>query len=70
MMQENYDHNTQYYINAPYTNDWYRRLQRNEYVDVDLLKQFGYTISITPKQTIVIEDLMMFLKNYTQQQNK
>lgn len=70
MMQENYDHNTQYYINAPYTNDWYRRLQRNEYVDVDLLKQFGYTISITPKPTILIEDLMRFLKNYTQQQNK
>lgn len=64
MMQENDDHDTRYYINAPYTNDWNRRLQRNEYVDVDLLKKFGYDVSITLKPTIVIEDLISMLESY------
>lgn len=47
LIPEEHGHTTEYYIEAPYKNDWNESLTNNEYCDKDLLKIFGYEIQIT-----------------------
>ena len=46
LIPEEHEHNTEYYINAPYKLDWYESLTDNEYCDKDLLRLFGYEVQI------------------------
>lgn len=59
LIPEEHGHTTEYYINAPYKNDWNESLTDNEYCDKDLLRMFGYEVQITAyhKQLSVDETL-------------
>lgn len=46
-LPEGNNHTIQFYINEPEKNNWYRLVTGNEYVDSDLLRQFGYDVKFT-----------------------
>lgn len=51
LIPEQHGHTTDYYINAPYKNDWDASLSENEYCDKDLLGMFGYDVMIVKTAT-------------------
>ncbi len=61
MIPEENGHDYEYYSEIPYRGDWYRKLTGNEFVNTSLLEDFGYTINVTPKPTILVEELLTLL---------
>lgn len=57
LIPEENGHTTEYYINAPYINDWNDKLNGDEYCDKDLLKKFGYNITIIQDNTKKIQNI-------------
>ena len=50
MIPNAHGHDTYYYKTVPYKLDWYRNLNGKEYIDVELLKQFGYNVKFIKKE--------------------
>lgn len=48
-LPEGNGHDTNFYINEPYKNHWDKKRDSNNYIDAELLKQFGYNIKFINK---------------------
>ena len=55
-LPEGNNHTKMFYMNEPTKNNWYRLVDGNEYIDSDLLKQFGYDVKFINKSNKVYED--------------
>lgn len=64
IIPEEHGHTTDYYINAPYKNDWNASLSDNEYCDKDLLEMFGYEVKIDSFKKQLTNDELLEKINY------